>query len=383
MPAYRDLWIELCSYDNLFLAYQKARKHKTTKEYVIEFEKNLQDNLCLLRTELLLHCYKPKPLINFIVREPKTRKISKSDFRDRIVHHALCNIIEPIFDKGFIYDSYANRKNKGTLKAVQRFDYYKRKLSRNNTIACYVFKADIKKYFEHIDHKLLFHILKKKIADRKVLWLIRAILSNSITAESSKGMPLGNLTSQFFANVYLNELDWFVKTKLKAAYYIRYVDDFVMLHPNKTVLEQYMICINSFLRHNLALELHPDKSKILRLGHSLNFLGFRVFYHHKLLKTSNLRKMKCKFASLKGNHVLGKTEYDSVYDFFEGWMAYAAHANTYTLRKKIIGDMERSFPDEISSKDINRYIKTSSSTKRYMPNFCRSMANGRSSLFFC
>ena len=174
----RDLWKELCSFDNLELAYKKARKHKTTKDYVINFEKNLNNNLLLLRSELLLHCYNPKPLVNFIVRDPKTRKISKSDFRDRVVHHALCNIIEPIFEKRFIFDSYANRKGKGTLKAIQRFDYFKRKVSKNNTIKCIVIKADIKKYFESIDHEILMKTIKKKIKDNKFLWLIKRILGN-------------------------------------------------------------------------------------------------------------------------------------------------------------------------------------------------------------
>lgn len=176
----RDLWQELCSYNNLEIAYKKTRKHKTTKDYVINFEKDLENNILLLRSELLLHSYSPKPLVNFIVRDPKTRKISKSDFRDRVIHHALCNIIEPIFEKGFIYDSCANRKGKGTLKALQRFDFFKRKVSKNDTLKCYVLKADIKKYFESVNHEILFKIVKKKIKDNKVLWLIRKILNNCI-----------------------------------------------------------------------------------------------------------------------------------------------------------------------------------------------------------
>jgi len=166
MNRYRNLWQELCSYDNLELAYSKARKHKTLMPYMIEFEKDLENNLLLLRSELLLHCYRPRPLVNFIVSDPKIRKISKSNFRDRVVHHALCNIIEPIFEKIFIYDSYANRIGKGTLKAVERFDYFKRKASRNDTIGCYVLKADIKKYFENISHEALTDIIKKRIKDK-------------------------------------------------------------------------------------------------------------------------------------------------------------------------------------------------------------------------
>jgi retron-type reverse transcriptase len=155
MKTYSNLYDNLCSYDNLFLAYKKARKHKTLKPYVIEFERDLKNNLNQLRTELLLHSYKPRPLKTFVLRDPKTRKISKSDFRDRVVHHALCNIIEPILEKQFIHDSYANRKGKGTLAAIKSFEYFKRKVSRNFTtikdsknVKGFVLKADVRKFFD-------------------------------------------------------------------------------------------------------------------------------------------------------------------------------------------------------------------------------------------
>ena len=358
MMIYRDLWKELCSYNNLFFAYKKARKHKTTKDYVIEFEMNLKHNLQPLRSELLLHSYRPKPLVNFIIRDPKTRKISKSDFRDRIVHHALCNIIEPIFEKAFIYDSFANRISKGTLKAIKRFDYFKRKASSNNSKSCYVLKADIRKYFENVDHDVLMEVIKSKINDGRIIWLIRAILNNCVGGGRSKvGMPLGNLTSQFFANVYLNELDHFVKHKLKAKYYIRYVDDFVILHSDKSLLVDYKNQIDNFLKNKLQIELHPDKSKIIHIGNRLNFLGFRMFYYHKLLKKSNLRKMKTKFEFLMREYEKGKTDYDTIYDFFEGWLAYAKHANIHRFRKRIVNDFESKFSSEISTKEINRYLK--------------------------
>ena len=173
-----NLFAELCSYENLEIAFRKARKRKTLKRYVIEFEKNLHPNLIDLRNELVFHTYKPKPLKTFIVRDPKTRKISKSHFRDRIVHHALCNLIEPIFDKSFIFDSYANRINKGAHKAIQRFDYFKRKVSKNNTKNCFILKADIKHYFETVDNEILLKIIGNKIKDERVIWLIRTILQN-------------------------------------------------------------------------------------------------------------------------------------------------------------------------------------------------------------
>jgi RNA-directed DNA polymerase len=352
----RDLWKELCSYDNLELAYKKARKHKTTKNYVINFEKDLQNNLLLLRSELLLHSYRPKPLVNFIVRDPKTRKISKSNFRDRVIHHALCNIIEPIYEKSFIFDSCANRKGKGALKALQRFDCFKRKVSRNNTIKCYALKADIKKYFETIDHEVLMKTIKKKISDNKVLWLIRKILNNCAGGgRSTQGMPLGNLTSQFFANVFLNELDQFVKHKLKAKFYIRYVDDFVILHRNKETLETYKEKIKDFLK-TLKLELHPDKSKIISLNNGVAMLGYRVFYHYKLLRKSNLRKSYRNISEkikLVEDNVL---PYDSLLDALNGWFGYAMWANTCKLRKNLMKEIDELFCNRIADKDIDRWL---------------------------
>ena len=362
----RDLWKELCSYDNLYLAYKKARKHKTTKDYVINFEKNLNDNLLLLRSELLLHCYEPKPLVNFIVRDPKTRKISKSDFRDGVVHHALCNIIEPIFEKSFIYDSFANRRTKGTLEAIDRFDFFKRKVSNNGKRKCYVLKADIKKYFENVDWNILITILSKNMQDKRIIWLIRKILGNHMGGgDAQKGMPLGNLTSQFFANVYLNELDQFVKHKLKAKYYIRYVDDFVILESDRKTLEFYKEKIDGFLKNKLKLQLHKDKSKIFKFGDSITFLGFRVFYYYRLLKKSNLRKMRNMLQILKEKYLKREIDYDSLYDFIEGWIAYAKNANTYNLRKNILTDFEREFSREISIKEINRYLNIRN--KKIMP----------------
>ncbi|MBS3114542.1 group II intron reverse transcriptase domain-containing protein [Candidatus Woesearchaeota archaeon] len=318
----RDLW-------------QEARKHKTTKDYVIEFEKNLKNNLLLLCSELLLHSYNPKPLKTFIVRDPKTRKISKSDFRDRVVHHALCNIIEPIFEKSFIHDTYANRLGKGTLKAVLRFDNFKRKVSKNNTRTCYVLKADIKHYFEAIGHNILLRIVQNKINDSRVFWLIKIILGNYKLEESGKGMPLGNLTSQFFANVYLNELDYFVKYKLKAKYYMRYVDDFAILHNDYPILGRFKEQINEYLIKNLKIELHPDKTKIMQLKNGINLLGYKIFYYHKLLRKSNKVKFERKFKQKLELYKNKSISYEDFIQSLQGWLGYAMWANTYKLRQTI------------------------------------------------
>lgn len=340
----RDLWQELCSYDNLILAFNKAKKHKTTKDYVAEFGKNLRNNLLLLHSELLLYSYSPRPLKTFIVRDPKTRKISKSDFRDRVVHHALCNIIEPIFEKLFICDSYANRLGKGSLKALQRFDHFKRKVSKNNTRACYVLKADIKHYFQTVDHSVLLEIIGNKIKDGRVNWLIKTILRNyghKIWGRDGIGMPLGNFTSQFFANVYLDQLDQFVKHELKAKFYIRYVDDFVILHGDYKILEKYREEINDYLTKNLKIELHPDKTKIIRLDKGVNLLGYREFYYHKLLRKSNKRKFERNFIVRMNQFEKKEISREDFIGSLQGWLGYAMWANTYKLKNGLIKQISK------------------------------------------
>ncbi|MDO8656029.1 MAG: reverse transcriptase domain-containing protein [Nanoarchaeota archaeon] len=346
-------YVQLCSYKNLELAFKNARKGKTQKQYVIDFEKDLEKNLFKLQHELMFHTYKPEPLQEFILRDPKTRKINRSSFRDRIVHHALCNIIMPLLEKNFIYDSYANRRGKGTFKAIERFDQFKTKVSHNFTRTIFVLKADIRHYFEAVDHDILISLLKKKISDGRILWLINRIISH-YSIKKKKGMPLGNLTSQFFANVYLNELDQFAKHTLLVTYYIRYVDDFVIFSESKEMLQLYKDKIDIFLRERLALELHPDKSKIIPLHRGVEFLGMKIFPHHKRIKTRNLRKFYRKFQGICKAYAEKEVDYDSVYEFVEGWLAYVKNANTYTLRKKVLVSIEQRFPTEISTKEVNR-----------------------------
>lgn len=348
MKIYNNLYKSLCSFDNLFLAYKKARKRKAKKPYVIKFESNLLQELKVLQQELESLTYEPRPLKKFIIRDPKTRTIHSSDFRDRVVHHALVRILNPIFEKSFIFDSYASRLNKGTHNCVLRFDQFKRKVSSNgkliknfynkNSVSGYLFKADIKHYFDTVNQKILLKIISQKIKDEKVIWLIKQILNNFPTEIKGIGMPLGNVTSQFFANIYLNELDYFVKHNLKAKYYIRYVDDFVIFHKDKEMLKIYKNKIESYLK-NLKLELHQFKSKIIPLRNGLTFLGYRVFYHYKLLRKTNLRKFNKTFNEkllLYKNGILSK---EKILQDLQGWFGYSMWANTYRLRSNIINKL--------------------------------------------
>lgn len=335
-----NFYEKICLYENLILAFHNSKKGKAKRRYTKRFQKYLKENLNKLQRELLNQIYKPHELKSFTLRDPKTRKISKSAYRDRVVHHALCNIIVQDFDKEFIYDSYANRIGKGTLKAIERFDKFKRIVSKNNARKCCVLKADIKHYFKEIDHKTLISIIRRKVDDERVIWLIERILSIN---KKIKGMPLGNLTSQFFANLYLNELDQFVKHKLKVKYYIRYVDDFVILHESREQLEKWKTEINSFLKEKLKLELHSSKSGVLNLSSGINFLGFRIFYNYKLLRKSNLKNFERKFNRLRilfDGGVIGR---EKALRSLEGWLAYCSHANTYKYRKHLIRNFNKHF----------------------------------------
>lgn len=351
-----SLYDQICSYNNLELAFKKARKRKTTKHYVIQFEKDLEHNLMVLRTELLLHSYRPRPLKTFIIREPKTRRISKSDFRDRVVHHAVCNIIEPIFEKTFIYDSYANRAGKGTRKAIERLVCFKRRISRNNTDTVFVLKADIRHFFDTVDHKILLELVARRIYDKRLIWLIQIILANHKSKQEGKGMPLGNLTSQFFANVYLNDLDYFIKHILMIKYYIRYVDDFIILEKTLEKMREYKIKIHKFLKKSLSIELHPEKTKITILSRGICFLGLRIFPHHKLLKKSNIRKFKIKITWLNHKCYTKNKDVDTIYDYLEGWLDYSRQADTYRLKKRLIQQYCCKYSGELSSKEINSYL---------------------------
>ncbi len=197
-------------------------------------------------------------------------------------------------------------------------------------------KADIRHYFDNVDHETLMDIIEKRIKDDSVIRLVKTILENHKTGTPGKGMPIGNLTSQFFANVYLHELDLFVKHKLKAKYYIRYVDDFVILLPDELLLEKWKEEINDFLKSTLKLDLHPEKSKVVELGHGVTFLGFRVFRKHRLLKKSNARRIWKRLEKFKEDYNANARSSSDGLLSLEGWLAYAKFADTYLLRTKVV-----------------------------------------------
>lgn len=257
----RHFFEEIISAVNLFLAWQEFKSGKEHKVDVLEFTLNLEENLYDLHQSLVNKLYHPMPYAGFYVTDPKLRHIHKACVRDRVLHHAIFRILYPIFESSFIYDSYACRLNKGTHKAVKRLEGFYWEASLNYSKNVFALKCDVKKFFDSIDHNILSQLLTQKLDDADCLWLLNRIIRSFCTT-SGKGIPIGNVTSQLFANVYLNILDQFIKNELRIKYYIRYCDDFVILHNNPSYLTELIPKLESFLKVELNLSLHPRKITI-------------------------------------------------------------------------------------------------------------------------
>lgn len=344
MKTAKKLYGQITSFGNLLLASRKARKGKRFKKSAARFEEQLENELLLLQKELIAKTYQPGNYKSFFIFEPKKRMISAAPYRDRVVHHALCNIIEPVFEKSFIFDSYANRKNKGTHRAILRYQHFARKYK-------YVLKADIKKYFPSIDFEILKKVIRRKISCSDTLRLIDMIIDNSNSQEPvfdvfpgddlftplerKKGIPIGNLTSQIFANIYLNPFDHYIKETLGCKAYIRYVDDFVIFGNDKNELWQVLSQCRTFLAQ-FRLVLHPKKSEIFPTHDGVGFLGHRVFPDFRLLKKQNLKRFKRRF---RKNWMIYKEGIMSEKDFivrFNSWQGHACFAKTWKLRSTIV-----------------------------------------------
>ncbi len=259
----------------------------------------------------------------FTITDPKLRNIHKASVRDRLVHHAVHRKLYPFFDRTFISDSYACRAGRGTHKALQRFRTFSYEVSRNDTRTCWALKCDIRKFFASIDHDVLLSMLRRRIPDSDVLGLLEHIIGSFYSTKPGKGLPLGNLTSQLFVNIYMNEFDQFAKHTLKAQYYIRYADDMVFLSHDRTVLELLVPRIHEFLAQELKLDLHPKKLSIGTVAAGVDFLGWKQFPDHKVLRTVTKRRM---LRSIRSS-VSRATE--------ASYMGMLRHGNAYRLKEQI------------------------------------------------
>jgi len=302
-------------------------RDKKKRKDVARFSLRFMDNILKLHRDLVEKIYRHGPYHAFEINDPKPRNIHKASVRDRIIHHAVYRILYPYFDKKFIYDSYSCRNDKGTHKAIDRFRFMARKASRNNTRTAWILKGDIRKFFATINHQILKDILRRHVEDDNIFRLLEEIIDSFHTENSiTVGLPLGNVTSQLFVNVYMNEFDQFLKQKLKIRYCIRYADDFVILSDNKQYLENLIPQIAEFLKIKLDLLLNEKKVFIQPLFRGVDFLGWVHFPYHRILRTTTKRRM---FKRLKQHRT--KETMASYLDLLK-------HGNTYKLIKRISED---------------------------------------------
>lgn len=315
------------SYDNLLIAFRKAKKRTKTKE-AYKFEFNLERNILSLKKEINDNIYTPQKYKYFILKGLKNREISVASFRDRVIHHAIVNILEPIFEKTFIFDSYANRKNKGLLKAIKRLQSF---IKTNKE---YYLKCDIKKYFDNIEYTILVHKIKRKIKDRNILRLVEKIIRNDNF--KVKGLPIGNLTSQFFANIYLNSFDHFIKEELKVKRYVRYMDDFIIILNTMEELKIIKKKIEEYLLNMLNLSLKKEATYFNKVDNGISFCGVRIFKNLIRVKRESITisqtKIKQKLKEYQNKEITEEELYKTLNSIFGYWKKY----NTRNLRIKLI-----------------------------------------------
>lgn len=323
----------ITSLENLLQAWTEFQRGKKSRKDVQEFELHLMSNILSLHRDLASKTYQHSLYEAFNVSDPKPRSIHKASVRDRLLHHALYENLYPFFDRTFIADSFSCRKWKGTHKAMDRFRDFAYKVSKNHTKTAWVLKGDIRKFFASIDHNTLMEIISRYIPDPDIKELLSKIIS-SFSVKEGVGLPLGNLTSQILVNIYMNEFDQFMKHKLKAKYYIRYADDFVVLSDDKTHLENLIPQIQEFLWNRLRLELHPNKLYIKTVASGVDFLGWVLFPDHRVLRTVTKKRM---FRGIQKKQ--GKEE------TVQSYLGMTTHGNGYKL-KKLITDLTQgdSFP---------------------------------------
>ena len=340
-----NMYEELTAWSNLLLAYRKASKGKRGHPNVASFEYHLEDNLLQLQEELQTQTYQPGTYVNFVIHEPKRRVISAAPFRDRVVHHALCNLIEPIFERSFIDDSYANRVGKGTHCALDRCQQFVRRYP-------YVLSCDLRQFFPSLDHAVLRDILWQKITDPQVRWLVNQILASGahvlkdeyqmiwfaeddlLAVNRPRGLPIGNLTSQFWANCYLNPFDHFVQRELRCPAYLRYVDDMLFFSDDKAQLWAWKAAIeNRLAQYRLTIHSRAQPHTVSK---GVAFLGFRIFANQRRIKRRKGIYFQRKFQQMVVDYADGAVSFADLTAVVQGWVNHVRYGNTIGLRKAVL-----------------------------------------------
>lgn len=318
MKIYQNIFGTIISPESLFAAWDAFRKGKSKKRDVMAFEYELERNIFALHHELRTRTYRHGGYTDFYINDPKRRHIHKAPVRDRVLHHALYAVLNPIFEPTFIYDSYSCRTGKGTHRGVDRLRTFLRRVNQNSRSPCFALKCDIKQFFQSVDHAVLLRIIEEKVKDADARWLIREIVESF-----APGIPLGNLTSQLFANIYMNELDQFAKHELQVPFYLRYTDDFVIIHRSLAVLYSWLPRIREFLAGRLKLELHPKKIIFRKYRQGIDFLGYVELPHHRVLRTETKRRIaKCITNGISSQSL-------------QSYLGMLSHANCFKLSEKL------------------------------------------------
>lgn len=317
---------EIISPENILEAWGEFLRGKRMKYDVLQFSMKLMDNIVALHKEIASKTYSHGGYHAFNISDPKPRSIHKASVRDRLLHHALYRQLYPFFSKTFIADSFSCQLEKGTHKALQRFQKFFYKVSKNNTRTCWALKCDIRKFFANVDHAILKNILHSYIVDKNLLALLENVIDSfeASPARPGVGLPLGNLTSQLFVNVYMNKLDQFAKHTLKAKFYLRYCDDFVILSEDKKWLENLIPRFSKFLSENLGLELHPNKVFIKTIVSGVDFLGWTHFHNHRVPRFATQRRMMKRIKKSPTTETLNS------------YLGLLKHGNTKKLKELVV-----------------------------------------------
>ena len=326
MKRHGHLFERITAFDNLLAAAKRAGRGKRHKQRVAHFFFHLEKELLRLQEELLAGAYLPEPYHSFEIKDPKPRLISAADFRDRVLHHAICAVIEPLLDRRMIFDSWACRRNKGSHRAVKRAQSF----SRNHG---WFFKCDVQKFFASVDHAILKQLLARVFKDQQLLDLLALIIDTG--GEQGRGLPIGNLTSQHFANLYLGELDHFLKDYLGCKGYLRYMDDMLLFGANRQELLTVFAQIESFLQERLYLELKPAATVLAPVFAGIPYLGFRIFPGIVRLDRRTLKRFRRRVRRLENVFLAGNLDTEQLAVSVQAMAAHIHHGNTRRLRQKL------------------------------------------------
>lgn len=328
-----NIWPEIATFSNLANAFRLVRMGKRMDSDTLAFYGNLEENLFSLEEQLQRRTWRPSPFREFVIKVPKLRLIQAPEFGDRVVHQAVITWASPVFERRFIYDSFANRKGKGTHAASLRLRQFLRTASAAWERP-YLIKADIKSYFASVSHKLLMARVERVFRDSGVLWFFDTLIHGS--GYTDCGLPIGSLTSQWLANLYLDALDHYIKEELGVQYYVRYMDDFVLVGPDKEWSKEKLARITEFVE-GMELRLNP-KTEIRPISKGVDFVGYRHWTSHTLPRKRTVKKAKKTFKSLQGRYNAKKVDYEYVRSRVVSFLGYMQHCNGRTTVEHMLKD---------------------------------------------